>query len=160
MPSYFSNSSLWSQSDIFETQFGSFYKITNLTLYPLMFPCVCVCVCVLSHFNPVWIFATPWTVARQATGKHPGMGCHTLLQGIFPTQGSNSGLPHCKRIIYLLSHRDLTHIPCIARWILNHWTIREDSKMILLAFLFIFFSFLALIGFMSTPFDIYLIIFF
>ena len=30
---------------------------------------------------------------------------HDLLQGIFPTQGSNSGLPHCSRILYCLSHR-------------------------------------------------------
>ena len=28
-----------------------------------------------------------------------------LLQGIFPTQGSNSGLPHCWQILYQLSHR-------------------------------------------------------
>ena len=32
------------------------------------------------------------------------MGCHALLQGIFPTQGSNPGLPHCRRILYHLSH--------------------------------------------------------
>ena len=31
------------------------------------------------------------------------MGCRTLLQGIFPIQGSNPGLPHCKRILYHLS---------------------------------------------------------
>ena len=28
------------------------------------------------------------------------MGCHALLQGIFPTQGSNPGLPHFRRILY------------------------------------------------------------
>ena len=31
------------------------------------------------------------------------MGCHALLQGIFPTQGSNSGLQHCRQILYDLS---------------------------------------------------------
>ena len=31
--------------------------------------------------------------------------CHALLQGIFPTQGSNSGLPHCRWILYGLSHQ-------------------------------------------------------
>ena len=42
--------------------------------------------------------ATPWTVALRATfhsshlGKNTSMGCHGLLQGIFPTQGSNLGL--------------------------------------------------------------------
>ena len=50
----------------------------------------CVCVQVLSC---VWLFATLWTVARQAplpmglSGKNTGVGCHALLQGIFPTQG-------------------------------------------------------------------------
>jgi len=29
----------------------------------------------------------------------------SLLQGIFPTQGSNPGLPHCRRILYQLSHK-------------------------------------------------------
>ena len=43
--------------------------------------------------------ATPWTVACQAplsmgfSGKNTGVGCHFLFQGIFPTQGSNPGLP-------------------------------------------------------------------
>ena len=35
------------------------------------------------------------------------MGCHSLFQGIFPTQGSNPGLPHCRRILYHLSHQSL-----------------------------------------------------
>ena len=33
------------------------------------------------------------------------MGSSSLLQGIFPTQGSNPGLLHCRRILYQLSHR-------------------------------------------------------
>ena len=33
------------------------------------------------------------------------MGGLSLLQGIFPTQGSNPGLPHCRRILYQLSHK-------------------------------------------------------
>ena len=33
------------------------------------------------------------------------MGCHSLLQGIFLIQGSNSGLPHCRWILYHLSHQ-------------------------------------------------------
>ena len=52
-----------------------------------------VCACVLSHFRHIWLFATLWTVAYQATwdvpGKNIGVGCHALFQGIFPTQGSN-----------------------------------------------------------------------
>ena len=33
------------------------------------------------------------------------MGCHFLLQGIFPTQGLNLGLPHYKQKLYHLSHQ-------------------------------------------------------
>ena len=33
------------------------------------------------------------------------MGSLSLLQGIFPTQGSNWGLPHCRRTLYQLSHK-------------------------------------------------------
>ena len=37
--------------------------------------------------------------------KNTGVGCHSLLQGIFPTQGSNLGLLHCGLILYCLSHQ-------------------------------------------------------
>ena len=38
-------------------------------------------------------------------GKNTGVGCHAFLQGIFQTQGSNTVLPHCRWIIYCLSHQ-------------------------------------------------------
>ena len=38
-------------------------------------------------------------------GKNTGVGCHFLLQGIFPTLGSNPGLPHCGQTLYRLSHQ-------------------------------------------------------
>ena len=38
-------------------------------------------------------------------GKNTGVGCHALIQGIFPTLGSNPGLPHCRQILYHLSHQ-------------------------------------------------------
>ena len=38
-------------------------------------------------------------------GKNTGVGCHFFLQGIFPTQGSNLGLLHCRQILYCLSHQ-------------------------------------------------------
>ena len=37
-----------------------------------------------------------------SSGKNPGEGSHSLLQGIFPTQGSNLSLLHCRRILYWL----------------------------------------------------------
>ena len=42
----------------------------------------------------------PW----DSPGRNTGIGCHFLLQEIFPTQRSNSGLPHCRQILYYLSH--------------------------------------------------------
>ena len=62
----------------------------------------------LSH---VQLFATPWTIAYQLLcpwdfpGKNSGRGCHFLLQGIFPAQGSNLGLPHCGQMLCHLSHQ-------------------------------------------------------
>ena len=43
----------------------------------------------------------PW----DFLGKSTGVGCHFLLQGIFPTQGSNPGLLHCRQTLYRLSHQ-------------------------------------------------------
>ena len=44
---------------------------------------------------------SPWNSPGQNTGVHS----LSLLQGIFPTQGSNPGLPHCRWIIYQLSYK-------------------------------------------------------
>ena len=41
----------------------------------------------------------------NSPGQNTGVGRLSLLQGIFPTQGSNPGLPHCKKILYQLSHQ-------------------------------------------------------
>ena len=55
------------------------------------------------RFSHVGLFATSWTVARRLLcpwnfpGKNTGVGCHALLQGIFPTQGSN---PHLFRRLH------------------------------------------------------------
>ena len=44
-------------------------------------------------------------VNRILQARIPEVGCHALLQGIFPTQGSNPGLLHCRQILYHLSHQ-------------------------------------------------------
>ena len=43
----------------------------------------------------------------NSPGQNTGVGGLSLLQGIFPTQGSNPGLPRCRRILYQLSHRGM-----------------------------------------------------
>ena len=41
----------------------------------------------------------------NSPGQNTGVGSLSLLQGIFPTQGSNPRLTHCRRILYQLSHQ-------------------------------------------------------
>ena len=58
----------------------------------------CVCACVLSRFSHVRLFATPWTSACQApvsmgfSRQEYWVGCHSLLQRIFQTQGLHPAL--------------------------------------------------------------------
>ena len=76
-------------------------------------------------------FATPWTVAHQAPlsmalyfpGKNAGVCRHVLLQGIFPTQGLNPGVPHCRYILYQLNHQ---RSPRILEWVAYPFA-RESS---------------------------------
>ena len=62
-------------------------------------------------FSRVQLFATPWTIAYQVplsmgfSRQEYWSGCHFLLQEIFPTQGLNLGLPHCRQMLYHLSHQ-------------------------------------------------------
>ena len=99
----------------------------------------------LSH---VQLFVTPWTIYSpwNSPGQNTGVGSLSLLQGIFPTQGSNPGLPHCSWILYPLSHkgspripewvaypfssrsflpRNWTRVSCIAGGFFTNWAIRE-----------------------------------
>ena len=51
----------------------------------------------------------PW----DSPGKNTGVGCHFLLQRIFPTQGLNPGLLYCRQTLYHLSHQGSPSI-CLA----------------------------------------------
>ena len=53
--------------------------------------------------NSLWPLGlySPW----NSPGQNTGVGSLSLLQGIFPTQGSNPCLPHCRWILYQLSHK-------------------------------------------------------
>ena len=86
------------------------------------------------------------SVYGDSPGKDTGVGCHALLQGIFPTQGSDPGLPHCRWILYCLSHegsprilewvaypfsrgssqpRNRTRVSCTAGGFFTSWAIRK-----------------------------------
>ena len=100
----------------------------------------------LSHI--LWLFVTPWTIYSlwNSLGQNTGVGSLSLSQGIFPTSGSNPGLPHCRQILYQLSHRgsprilewvaypfsmgsswprNWTRVSCIAGRFLTNWAMRE-----------------------------------
>ena len=94
--------------------------------------------------NSLWPHGlySPWNFPGQNTG----VSSLCLLQGIFPTQGSNPGLPRCRWILYQLSHkgsprilkwvaypfssrsswpRNQTRVSCIAGRFFTNWAIRE-----------------------------------
>ena len=91
--------------------------------------------------NSLWLYS-PWNSPEQNTG----VGSRSLLQGIFPTQGSNPGFPHFRWLLYQLSHqgsprilvwvaypfsresswsRNWTRVSYIARRFFANWAIRE-----------------------------------
>ena len=82
--------------------------------------------------------------------QNTGVGSLSLLQGIFPTQGSNPGLPHGRQVLYQLSHRgsprrlewvaylissrsswpkSRTRVSCIAGRLFTNWAIREERSI-------------------------------
>ena len=85
---------------------------------------------------------SPW----NSPGQNTGVGSLSLLQGISPTQGSNPGLPHCRWILYQLSHKgsprtlewvaypfssrsfwpkNWNGVSCIAGRFFTNWAVRE-----------------------------------
>ena len=83
---------------------------------------VCVCFGCSVVSNSLWPHGLqparllhPWNYP----GKNTGVGCHSLLQGIFPTQGLNPGFLHGRQIHYHLSHQRS----------LNHCQIRPPTRV-------------------------------
>ena len=63
---------------------------------------------------------SPW----NSPGQNTGVGSLSLLQGIFPTQGSNPGLPHYRWILYQLSHQGS---PRILEWVAYPFSSRSSQ---------------------------------
>ena len=104
-----------------------------------------------NSFGPHRLYS-PWNSPGQDISV--GKPFFPLLQGIFPTQGSNPGLPHCRQILYQLSHkgssrvlewvaypfssrssrpRNRTGVSCIASGFFTNWAMREAFLPILCA---------------------------
>ena len=65
------------------------------------------CLVVSDSLRPHGLYS-PW----NSLGQNTGVGSFSLLQGIFPTQGLNPGLPHCRRILYQLSRQRSPSFGC------------------------------------------------
>ena len=63
---------------------------------------------------------SPW----NSPGQNTGVGCQSLLQGIFPTQGSNPGFSHYRWILYQLSHKGS---PRILEWVAYSFFSRSSQ---------------------------------
>ena len=57
-----------------------------------------------NSLRPHGLYPTRLPCPCSSPGKNIGVSCHSLLQGVFPTQELNLGLPHCGQILYHLSH--------------------------------------------------------
>ena len=67
---------------------------------------------VLDSWQPYGFMYSPW----NSPGQNTGVGSLSLLWGIFPTQGLNPDLMHCRQILYQLSHKGSPLIwVCIAK---------------------------------------------
>ena len=68
--------------------------------------CVCVSHSVMSDsLRPHELEPTRLLCPWNSPSKNTGVDCHSLLQRIFQTQELNAGLPHCRQILYSLSHQ-------------------------------------------------------
>ena len=77
--------------------------------------CICVVQCLVAQScptlcNPMDCSPPGSSVHGGSPGKTIGVGWHSLHQGIFPTQGLNPGLLHCRQILYQLSHQGIRGI--------------------------------------------------
>ena len=63
------------------------------------------CSVISDSLRPHGLVAYQAPLSMGFPGNSPGVDCHFLLLGIFPTQGSNPGLPHCRPTLYRLSHQ-------------------------------------------------------
>ena len=137
---FFSSSSLWNvlnDSCIFSILFSRFWIIFERWMW---------------WSSVVSNSLQPHGLYSLSSDQNTGVGSLSLFQGIFPTQGSNPGLPHCRWILYLLSHqeaqgywsgqpissladlppRNQIEVSCFAGWFFTNWATRIIFTVIIL----------------------------
>ena len=121
----------------------------NLVTFLLNFSCAVLCLVIQSCptlCDPMDCSPPGSSVCGDSPGQNTAVGSLALLQGIFPTQGLNLGLPHCWQILYCLSHqrsswilewvayafsrgssrcRNWTRVSCISGGFFSSWATRE-----------------------------------
>ena len=84
--------------------FGLLFKFelqSNEIAKALEVQCVCVSPSIVSNsLQPHGLQPTRLLCPWDSPGRNTGVGCHFLLQGIFPNRGSNPDLPHFRQILY------------------------------------------------------------
>ena len=88
-----------------------------MPLFTITVPCAVLCLVVQSCqalFDPMDCSPPGSSVHGDSPGKNTRVGCHALLQGIFPIQGLKSGLPHCR---WILSHLSRQGSPRRQEWV-------------------------------------------
>ena len=134
-----------------ETTVQNWQTIDDIIAWELWCVFVKVARSCLTLCNPMGCSLSGSFVHGDFPGKNTRLGCHFLFQGIFPTQGLNLGLPHCRQILYYLSHqesprilewvsypfsrgscqlRNWTRVFCIAGRLFTNWDTREAWELL------------------------------
>ena len=98
-----------------------------MTFWIISWQCAVLCLVTqscLTLWDPMDCSPPGSSVHGDSPGKNTGVGCHALLQGIFPTQGSNPGLLHCRWILSQLSHQGS---PRILEWVAYLFSSRSSQ---------------------------------
>ena len=89
--------------------------------------CVCVsCSAVSDFLQRHGLLPARLLCPQDSPGKNTGVDCHSLLHKIFLTQGPNSGLLHCRQILYYVSYWE---VQIWQRWLWqNYWTQSASDR--------------------------------
>ena len=79
------------------------FQVSDGAFSQIFTKCESVSQLCMTRCNPMYC-SPPAPLSKEFSKQNPGVGSHSLLQGIFLTQGSNSGLLLCRWILYHLSH--------------------------------------------------------
>ena len=98
-------------NSMFKWKRGDFCPVSLNYLVLCLVAQLCLTLCHPMNCKPARLLCN-----GDSPRKNTEVGCHALLQGIFPTQRSNPGLPHCRQILYHLSHQGILTSRLLCPW--------------------------------------------